>query len=83
MTGVGTGSVLIARDGGIATVTLNKPERLNALDRSMWERLAAIFRTLDADESLRCVILRGAGDEAFAAGADIAEFERERASTAA
>jgi enoyl-CoA hydratase/carnithine racemase len=71
--------VLLTRDGAIATVTLNKPERLNALDRSMWERLAAIFRELDADESLRCVILRGAGEKAFAAGADIAEFERERA----
>ena len=71
--------VLLARDGAIATVTLNKPERLNALDRSMWVRLAEIFRSLDSDESLRCVVLRGAGDQAFAAGADIAEFETERA----
>ncbi|HSD44706.1 MAG TPA: enoyl-CoA hydratase-related protein [Burkholderiales bacterium] len=77
-----TESVLLARDDAIATVTLNKPERLNALDRSMWERLTEIFRDLDGDESLRCVILRGAGDKAFAAGADIAEFERERANVA-
>jgi enoyl-CoA hydratase/carnithine racemase len=74
--------VLLARDGAIATVTLNKPERMNALDRSMWARLAEIFRDLDRDETLRCVILRGAGDQAFAAGADIAEFERERATVA-
>ena len=71
--------VLVARDGAIATVTLNKPERLNALDKGMWRALGEIFRDLDRDESLRCVVLRGAGDRAFAAGADIAEFATERA----
>ncbi|MGH8699080.1 MAG: enoyl-CoA hydratase/isomerase family protein, partial [Burkholderiales bacterium] len=72
-------AVLVARDGAIATVTLNKPERLNALDKGMWGALGEIFRDLDRDESLRCVVLRGAGDRAFAAGADIAEFATERA----
>jgi len=71
-------SVLLARDGAIATVTLNKPERLNALDKGMWRALGEIFARLDADESLRCVIVRGAGEKAFAAGADIAEFATER-----
>jgi enoyl-CoA hydratase/carnithine racemase len=75
-------TILVERDGPIATVVLNKPERLNALDRSMWVRLAEIFRELDRDESLRCVILRGAGEKAFAAGADIAEFATERATVA-
>ena len=63
----------------IATVILNKPERLNALDKAMWLRLGATMRELDADESLRAVVIRGAGDKAFAAGADIAEFANERA----
>ncbi len=71
--------VLVARDGPVATVTLDKPERLNALDKGMWRALGEIFRDLDRDESLRCVVLRGAGDRAFAAGADIAEFATERA----
>jgi enoyl-CoA hydratase/carnithine racemase len=75
-------SVLVARDGAIATITLNKPERLNALDKGMWRALGEIFTRLDADESLRCVILRGAGEKAFAAGADIAEFATERADVA-
>jgi enoyl-CoA hydratase/carnithine racemase len=75
-------TILVERDGPIATVVLNKPERMNALDRSMWVRLAEIFRELDRDESLRCVILRGAGEKAFAAGADIAEFATERATVA-
>ncbi len=73
-----TDSVLLHRDGVIATVTLNKPERLNALDKGMWQRLGELMRELGADDALRCVVLRGAGDKAFAAGADIAEFATER-----
>ena len=75
-------TVLVARDGTqgeIATVTLNNPQRLNALSRPMWERLGVVMRELSADDTLRCVVLRGAGDKAFAAGADIAEFATERA----
>ena len=71
--------VSTSREGVIATVTLNRPERLNALDRAMWERLASTMQALSQDESLRCVVLRGAGDKAFAAGANIAEFASERA----
>jgi enoyl-CoA hydratase len=71
--------VLVARDGAIATVTLNNPGRLNALNKSMWQRLGEIMRELSHDDALRCVVLRGAGDKAFAAGADIAEFATERA----
>jgi enoyl-CoA hydratase len=71
--------ILVSRDGAIATVALNNPERLNALNRAMWERLGAAMRELSADDALRCIVLRGAGEKAFAAGADIAEFARERA----
>ncbi len=71
--------VLIARDGVIATVTLNNPDKLNALNKAMWERLGEAMRELSADETLRCIILRGAGEKAFAAGADISEFAIERA----
>lgn len=71
--------VLVERDGAIATVVLNRPERLNALDKAMWMRLGDAMRALDAEDALRCIVLRGAGGKAFAAGADIAEFARERA----
>ena len=75
--------VLLSRDGNIATITLNKPERMNALDRGMWERIGVLMGELGADDSLRCIVLRGATMEgkprAFAAGADIAEFKTERA----
>ena len=73
--------ILVSRDGAIATVTLNNPERLNALNRAMWTRLGESMRQLSADDALRCVVVRGAGDKAFAAGADIAEFARERANS--
>jgi enoyl-CoA hydratase len=71
--------VLVTRDGAIATVVLNRPDRLNALDKAMWTRLGETMRQLSADDALRCVIMRGAGNKAFAAGANIAEFARERA----
>jgi enoyl-CoA hydratase len=71
--------VVVKRDGAIATVALNNPERLNALNRAMWARLGEVMRELSADESLRCIVVRGAGEKAFAAGADIAEFAGERA----
>lgn len=74
-----TDSVLLSREGAIATITFNKPERMNALDRGMWERLGVLMRELSADNDLRCIVLRGAGTRAFAAGADIAEFATERA----
>jgi enoyl-CoA hydratase/carnithine racemase len=71
--------VLVSCDEAIATVTLNNPERLNALNRAMWSALGDAMRTLSADDALRCVVVRGAGEKAFAAGADIVEFANERA----
>jgi enoyl-CoA hydratase/carnithine racemase len=71
--------VIVTRDGFVATVALNNPERLNALNKPTWARLGEVMRELSADDTLRCVVLRGAGDKAFAAGADIAEFANERA----
>jgi len=70
--------ILLARDGAIVTVVLNNPEKLNALNFGMWMRLGEILRELEADDDLRCIVLRGAGEKAFAAGADIAEFEQVR-----
>jgi len=70
--------ILIKRDGAIATVTLSNPGKLNALTVAMWQELARAMQRLSADDALRCVVLRGAGNEAFAAGADIAEFATAR-----
>jgi enoyl-CoA hydratase/carnithine racemase len=76
------GTVRVEREGTIATVVLSSPGRMNALDKTMWSQLGAAMTELGADERLRCVVIRGDGDKAFAAGADIAEFENERANSA-
>ena len=70
------------RDGDIATVVLDHPERLNALNLDMWRGLGQVFTQLAAEPALRCIVLRGAGERAFSAGADIAEFDSVRGSSA-
>lgn len=68
------GRILCARDGATATVTLANAGKLNAVDFAMWENLATTMVALSADETVRCVILRGDGEQAFASGGDIGEF---------
>ncbi len=74
--------ILVSCDAGIATVTLNNPGNPDTPDRSIWEQLGAAMRALGADQSLRCVVLRGAGDQAFAAHTGISRFALERANPA-
>ena len=71
--------IVVEREGPVATVVLNQPDKLNALSRDSWSELGQRMRALSADAALRCVIVRGAGDKAFAAGADISEFANVRA----
>lgn len=73
-----TDPILVHLDATIATVVLNRPEKLNALTKPMWRRLGEVFEELSADETLRCIVIRGAGERAFAPGNDITEFEKER-----
>ena len=72
----------VIKAGAIATVVLNRPERMNALNLPMWRGLAAAFDALSVDSEIRVVILRGAGAKAFAPGADIDEFDTLRADAA-
>ncbi|GAC1576549.1 MAG: enoyl-CoA hydratase-related protein [Candidatus Elarobacter sp.] len=67
-------TITVERAGAIATVTLNRPSVLNALNLQMLDELATSFAELDRDDDLRAVILTGAGAKAFAAGADIGEL---------
>lgn len=66
--------VLLDRDGDLAVVTLSQPGKLNAMTTAMYDRLGAIMDELSADEAVRCVVLRGAGERAFCPGSDISEF---------
>lgn len=61
-------------EDGIAIVTLNRPEAMNALSRALRAELAAAMRAVDADDAVRCVILTGAGERAFTAGLDLKEL---------
>jgi enoyl-CoA hydratase len=63
---------------GIAWIVLRNPGRLNAVRLEMWQALPDAVRTLDTDPSVRVLALRGAGEEAFASGADISEFDTHR-----
>jgi enoyl-CoA hydratase/carnithine racemase len=74
--------LLRERDGGVETLTLNRPDKLNALTKALWRELGEALRALDADEGVRCVVLRGAGERAFSPGNDISEFEAERSNAA-
>jgi enoyl-CoA hydratase/carnithine racemase len=74
--------IYVTRDGAVATVVINRPEKHNAFSVAMYRRLREIMEACDADGDLRCVVLRGAGGRAFSAGADISEFEATRSSKA-
>ena len=73
-----TDLIQVVRDGAIATVVLNRADKLNAMTRPMWQGLGDALRALSADESLRCIVVRGAGEKAFSPGNDIAEFATDR-----
>ena len=70
--------ILLEWADGVATVTLNRPEKLNALTKSMWQRLGDVFLELAESAELRAVILRGAGERSFSPGNDIGEFADQR-----
>ncbi len=67
-------NILIAKDGHVATVTINRPTKLNALNVATIQELHHAFKTLEEDPLTRVIILTGSGEKAFVAGADIAEF---------
>ena len=71
-------TILIDRDRAIVTVTINRPEKLNALDTVTARGLSDAFGMLSAEDGVRVVVLRGAGDRAFGVGADIGEFKDRR-----
>lgn len=73
-----TDDILVRVDAGIAEITLNRPRQRNALTFSMYEHLREFCESAVNDSSLRAVIVTGAGEKAFAAGTDIAEFRTVR-----
>ncbi|HAW52292.1 MAG TPA: enoyl-CoA hydratase [Flavobacteriales bacterium] len=67
-------NVIIQKEGSIALLTINRPDQLNALNVKTINDLSIAFKELEADKEVKVIILTGAGDRAFVAGADIKEF---------
>ncbi len=67
-------NVLVELDDSVATVIINRPKKLNALNRATIKDLSKVFKTLEKDIRIRAIILTGSGEKAFVAGADISEF---------
>jgi enoyl-CoA hydratase/carnithine racemase len=72
------GTIHVEKDGPIGWLVFDHPERRNAISVEMWREIPRAAAALEADEQVRVVVLRGAGEVAFVSGADISEFERSR-----
>lgn len=72
----------VERSGAVATVVINRPEQHNAINYAMWGEIPALCAALERDPAVRVVVWRGAGDDAFSAGGDIAEFAWQRSNRA-
>jgi len=72
------GQIRVNREGPLAEIVFDHPERRNAITGDMWRTIPRVAAELDADESVRVVVLRGEGDVAFVSGADISQFEEQR-----
>ena len=70
-------NLLVERESGVAVLTVQRPQRLNALDASTLDEIRQAALDFQQDESARCVVITGGGDKAFVAGADINEIARE------
>jgi enoyl-CoA hydratase len=77
------GELVVTARGPVATLVLNRPAKRNAITLEMWKALPDVLRDLASDPDLRVLVVRGAGEVAFASGADISEFERVRSGIAA
>jgi enoyl-CoA hydratase/carnithine racemase len=75
-----TDKMLARKDGAIGWMIFNNPERRNAVSAAMWEAIPNVLDDFESDDAIRVIVLTGAGDKAFVAGADISEFEKNRSS---
>lgn len=67
-------NILVEQSNGLATITINRPKKLNALNKATIEELHNAFKTLEGDAEVKVIIITGSGEKAFVAGADISEF---------
>ena len=70
--------ILLQREGAVGTIVFSNPEKHNAMTMQMWRTFATSIAELDADDSIRVIVLVGAGDKAFVSGADVSQFGADR-----
>ncbi len=70
---MGSNELLVTRESGVVIVTLNRPEKMNALNKEVFEQLRDLISLLESDNTARVLILTGSGDKAFCVGADLKE----------
>lgn len=75
--------IISRREGPIGFLVFNNPQRRNAVSLEMWQRAGGVIGEFARDESVRVIVLAGAGDKSFVSGADISKFEDERANAEA
>ncbi len=73
-----TTKMLVEKENGIGWIIFNQPEKRNAVSVDMWAAIPAIMADFEADDAIRVIVMKGAGDKAFIAGADISEFGEKR-----
>jgi len=73
------GRLLVEKRGAVGWLIFDQPAKRNAINGAMWRAIPEAMARFDADPDIRCVAFRGSGTEAFAAGADISEFDKNRA----
>jgi enoyl-CoA hydratase len=70
--------MLMEKDGPLGWIIFNQPEKRNAVSQEMWQMIPDMVKELEEDDAIRVILLRGAGDQAFVAGADISQFKDRR-----
>jgi len=75
--------LIVKKEEGIGWITLNRPHRLNTLTTEMVDEMQSVLNDFEADKEVRCIVITGAGDKAFSAGADVTAFTGLTPSTAA
>jgi len=73
--------IQLQKINGIATITINRPDKRNAINYDGWVELQRLAKTVDQDKDIKVVIIQGSGQEAFSSGADIADFDDYRSNS--
>ena len=77
------GQLTVEKRGAVGWIVFDSPAKRNAINGAMWRGITPAMARFDADSQVRCIAFRGAGNEAFSAGADISEFEKIRSQNSA